>query len=217
MHTYINILYICICVLHLRSRQIACGLVLCASCQVIGLPRCFHGDVPKDGWRSLLQCHGNLEDESVTETELWLFRAWFAPVGVGNGIYIYTCNLKRLRICNPFEKDSFLNEKNTFSYPGTYFEEGTYFGGILIKKFWIHHVLQHSFSFSICFSSTYLQNTIWFLQSSNSSSNIRSLGSCPTHLDSLFHPQAVFVHQRGAYDLSGNTLGTPEVERSRSG
>lgn len=133
-----------------------------------------------------------------------------------NLVYIYTCNLKRLRICNPFEKDSFLNEKNTFSYPGTYFEEGTYFGGILIKKFWIHHVLQHSFSFSICFSSTYLQNTIWFLQSSNSSSNIRSLGSCPTHLDFLFHPQAVFVHQR-AYDLSGNTLGTPEVERSRSG
>lgn len=103
-----------------------------------------------------------------------------------NDICIFTCNLKRLRICIPFEKDRFLNEKTTFSYPGTYFQKGTYFGGILIKKFWIHHFVQHSFSFSMCFSSTYLQNTIWFLLSSN------SLGSCPTHLHSLFHRQAVF-------------------------
>ena len=36
---------------------------------VIACPGCFHAYVPKDGWRSLLQCHGNLEDESVMETE----------------------------------------------------------------------------------------------------------------------------------------------------
>ena len=52
------------------------------------------GYVPKDGWRSLLQCHESLEDDSVTETELWLFKAWFAP-GVGSRIwYVFMAKMK---------------------------------------------------------------------------------------------------------------------------